>query len=399
MSRILFLSRWFPYPPSNGSKLRIYNMLRGLAVDHEIGLISFNDQPESSCDTSALCLFCESVVVLPWHAYNPDGRRARFAFFHPQPRFLTDTFSSDMANAIQAAVEYGRFDLIIASQIDMAAYAPYFGEVPALFEEAEVGTLYEQYQQAHGWRTKARYGLTWAKHRRYLSQLLPRFAACTVVSSPEKQLLQTAVGAKLPIHVIPNCLNLADYADVAATAVANSLVFTGAFTYQPNYEAMCWFVGEVLPLVRQQLPDVQLTITGNHANLPLPSEAGVRLTGFVDDVRPYIAQASASLVPIWTGGGTRLKILEAMAIGTPVIATSKGAEGLEGVAGEHLLVADTAVAFAEATVRLLQDEKLREKLANNGRRLVQTTYDWPVVAPQLATLIKQILQTAVGNRV
>lgn len=394
MSRILFLSRWFPYPASNGSKLRIYNLLRGLAAHHQISLISFNDQPDQPVDRSGLEPICQTIEVVPWQAYNPNGRRAKFAFFNPQPRFLIDTYSPEMAAAIDTAVANGRFDLIIASQIDMAAYAPHFGTLPALFEEAEIATLYEQYHQAGHWREKARYGLTWAKHRRYLSHLLPRFAACTVVSGREKQLLQTAVAAKLPIEIIPNCLNLADYADVQPTAVANQLVFTGAFTYQPNYQAMCWFVAHVLPLIRQQIPDVQLTITGNHANLPLPSSEGVTLTGFVDDVRPYIARAMVSLVPIWTGGGTRLKILEAMALGTAVVATSKGAEGLDGTAGEHLLVADTAVAYASATVRLLQDADLRQKLERNGRRLVEQHYHWPVVEPRFLKLLQQILQNS-----
>jgi glycosyltransferase involved in cell wall biosynthesis len=170
---------------------------------------------------------------------------------------------------------------------------------------------------------------------------------------------------------------------------ANSLIFTGAFTYRPNYEAMLWFVENVFPLVRAQIPEAHLTITGNHASLPLPATENVTLTGFVDDVRPCIASAWASLVPIWTGGGTRLKILEAMALGTPVIATSKGAEGLDAVPGEHLLVADAAEDFATAVIQLLQNPALRHTISQKAAEFVAGRYNWPVIAPRFLEVVER----------
>lgn len=394
MSRILFLSRWFPYPATNGSKLRIYNLLRALAARRQVTLISFNDQPEKAADVSGLEAICDAVHLIPWRPYNPESSRARSGFFQATPRSVLDTFSPEMAHCIKQALAHGRTDLIIASQIDMAAYSPCFAGTPALFEEAEVGTLYEQYRYAASWKGKARYGLTWAKHRRYLGRLLANFQACTVVSAPEKALLTTAVAPSIPIEIIPNCIHLADYTGVRETAVPNSLVFSGAFTYQPNYEAMRWFLQEVFPLVRAQIPQAHLTITGNHADLPLPTMENVTLTGFVADVRPYIARAWASLAPIWTGGGTRLKIVEAMALGTPVVATTKGAEGLEVRHGEQILLADTAVAYAQEVVRLLQDQSLRQRLADNATLLVRASYDWPVVAPRFLEVVEQIIHSS-----
>src|SRR3989304_6090235 len=144
---------------------------------------------------------------------------------------------------------------------------------------------------------------------------------------------------------------------------------------------MVWFLEEVYPLIQAQVPDLSLTITGDHADLPLPPASNVTLTGVVDDIRPLIASSSVSLVPLQAGGGTRLKILEAMALGVPVVSTLKGAEGLEIRSGEHLLIADTPEAFAENVIRVLRDPALRKGITDRARRMVEEKYDWAVVMP------------------
>jgi glycosyltransferase involved in cell wall biosynthesis len=159
---------------------------------------------------------------------------------------------------------------------------------------------------------------------------------------------------------------------------------------------MTWFLQEVYPRIRAQAPDVSLTITGDHAGLPLPPADHVTLTGFVDDVRPLIAAAWVSLVPLRVGGGTRLKILEAMALGTPVVATSKGAEGLDAQHGEHLLIANGPEAFAESVIRLLQEPGLRRRMADNAYQLVQEKYDMAALMPRFLDLVERVA-TPEGN--
>jgi glycosyltransferase involved in cell wall biosynthesis len=388
--RILFLSRWYPYPPANGSKLRIYNLLRGLANHHELTLISFADQPDVEPDVAGLQSICRAVHTVPWKPYQPDSRQARMGFFSSKPRFVIDTFSESMKACIEQVLTHNTFDLVIASQFDMANYSPFFRQIPALFEEIEVGVPYEQYVQAGSMGRRLRYGLTWVKHRRYLASLLQNFQACTVVSEQELQYLSHVLNGNITVKIIPNCIDLANYGDIQQTPQPNTLIFTGAFSYYPNYQAMIWFVGKVLPLIHAQNQDVQLTITGNHGNRLLPPASNVTLTGFVDDVRPFIASAWASIVPLHTGGGTRLKILEAMALGTPVIATSKGAEGLNVEAGKHLLIADTPEIFAQEVLRLLREPELRRELANNAQQLVAQNYDWSVIIPQFLTVVEQV---------
>ncbi|MBX2998547.1 MAG: glycosyltransferase [Caldilineaceae bacterium] len=373
--------------------MRIYNLLRGVAQRHEVTLISFNDQPGIEPDLAPLQAFCEDVCVVPWTAYRPDSLRARLHFFNPKPRSVIDTFSPHMVHAIEDALRRENFDLVIASQIDAANhYRHAFRQIPAIFEEAEVSVLYEQYARSDSpWR-RFRYGLTWSKHRHHLASVLRQFQRCTVVSERERQLVSALAVPYCAVDVIPNCVDVESYAPFLTTPTPSSLIFTGAFTFSPNYEGMCWFVREVFPRVHAAVPDAHLTITGNHADLPLPNEENVTLTGFVDDVRPLVARSWASVVPLHTGGGTRLKILESMALGTPVIATSKGAEGLDAQPGVHLLVADTPQEMADATLRLFHEPGLRQQLSANGYELVREKYNWATVMPHFLELVESVAE-------
>ncbi|RIK39241.1 MAG: hypothetical protein DCC55_18635 [Chloroflexi bacterium] len=387
--RILFLSRWFPWPTSNGSKLRIYNLLAGLAQQHEVTLLSFADQPDANPTVPAVKSLSSAVQVVPWKPYSPQRLRAKFGFFNLAPRSVVDTFSPEMAQRISQTLSTQQFDLVIASQIDTARYAPYFQGLAALFEEVEIGGLYEQFAQATSTRQRLRHGLTWFKHRHYLARQLRYFRACTVASERERQLVAKSAPDCKVIEVIPNCIRQADY-QTTCQPKPNTLVFTGPFGYHANYDAMVWFLSEIYPIVQAAIPDVQLTITGDHGGRPLPPATNVTLTGFVDDVRPIVAQSWASLAPLRFGGGTRLKILEAMALGTPVIATPKGAEGLDVQHGEQILIADTPEAYAQAIVRLCQKPGLRQQLAQKAATLVSAKYDWTATMPRFLRLVEQV---------
>jgi glycosyltransferase involved in cell wall biosynthesis len=279
--------------------------------------------------------------------------------------------------------------VVVASQLACAAYAPCFAGVPALFEEVELGALHGQLEQTPGprrWRAR----LMWAKHRRYLRRLLGRFRACTVVSEVERRHLAAVLGTTTPIHVLPNGVAVAEYHAIAAAPEPDTVIFTGSLRYRPNYDAMRWFIAAAWPAVLRAHPAARLIITGVHDELPLPAAANVVRAGFVDDVRARIASAWLSIAPILAGGGTRLKILEPMAAGTPVVATSKGAEGLAVRPGEHLLIADDPGAFAAHVVALLSDPALRARLAHAGRALVDTHYDWRTLGPQFVALVESL---------
>lgn len=387
--KILFLSRWFPYPNNNGSKLRVMGLLRGLSIHHDVTLLSFSDQPNSKVDISVLQSICNEVHVVSWKEYDPQSWRARLGFFGSQPRFLIDTFSKDMANLIRLLVSKKKYDLIIASQLSMASYHSYFCGIPAIFEEVELGQFQNNVVLTNGFLGYIRTGLTWLKLRKYMKKLLDSFCIYTVASEQERQLLLKIShhhGSK--IYTIPNCIQLGDYQDINLAPVANRLIYSGSFRYYANYEEMEWFVNEIFPIILEKIPETQLLITGDQADLSLSSnDKNIFFTGYVDDIKSVIASSSISLAPLLAGGGTRLKILESMALGVPVVATSKGVEGLDAVSGKHLLIADSPRDFANKVIQLLNDPILYEHIKDNGRGLVREKYDCDVIMPFFLRLV------------
>ena len=390
--RILFLSRWYPYPADNGSKLRVYDLLRGLSQYHDVTLLSFIDQPREIPETHEIHSLCSEVQVVPWQEFNPQSRKSITGFLSPTPRFLLDTHSVQMEDLIQSSLSGKKYDLAIASQLSMAAYYKSFQNIPAIFDEVELGAFYTGVAtNTGGLFSRFRRALTWFKLRTYLSRLMNSFSGVTVVSEQELELVASHFSKHAKrVSVIANCINLDDYRELNIQAVPTQIIFTGSFRFHANYEAMKWFVGEVFPRILKQQPSVQLVITGDHAGLPLPPVRNVTLTGYVDDIKSLIASSRISIAPLLTGGGTRLKILEAMAIGTPVVATSKGAEGLGAEDGNQILVADSPGDFVDRILRLLGDAELHEKLSVNGKLFVKENYDWHSVMPLFLRMVDRI---------
>jgi polysaccharide biosynthesis protein PslH len=367
--------------------------LCGLSRHHELSLISFSDDSQEYPSVDGLRSTFEEIRIVPWKPFSNNSWRARLGYFHFWPRSFIDTFSPQMAGNIKNALSSTDFDLVIASEINTAAYHQQFNFVPALFEDVELGVFYDNVRYAKTAGIRLRNWLTWCKHRRFLASLLPSFRACTVVSEKERKLLYSEINhqRQTKIEIIPNCINLSDYQDVPVNRKPGTLIFTGSFTYSANYEAMLWFVEKVFPIVRGLIPSVQLIITGDSGGRPIPSLDNVQLAGFVPDIRPLLSSATASLAPIWTGGGTRLKILEAMALRTPVVSTSKGAEGLDIQHDVHLLLADTPESYADCVIRLLKDPYLQQQIGDNAYDLVRQKYDWAVVMPQFLELVESLV--------
>ena len=390
--KILFLSRWFPYPTDNGSKLRIYNLLRGLARYHDVTLLSFADRPDVSLDAAEIREICSDVQVVPWREFNPKSARAWVGFLSLKPRSIIDTFSPEMVGKITQLLNTQKYDLVIASQLSMAAYRPYFKNIPAIFEEVEIGLSYGETFQNPDLKKRLRHAFTWFKLRIYLSRLLRSFEACTVVSEQECQLLLRNFSKNIrAIEVIPNCIQISAYESLQVSLNSNQLIFSGSFRYNVNYEAMLWFIREVYPRILKKIPSVHLVITGDHANLQLPSTQNITLTGYVNDINILIASSWVSIIPLWNGGGTRLKVLEAMAAGTPVVSTSKGVEGLNSKSGEHFLVADSPDVFADQVIRLLEDKTLHDQLSTRGKQFVKDNYNWELVLPRFLRLLENTI--------
>lgn len=393
--RILFLSSWFPCPPTNGSKLRIHNLLRSLAeAGHEVTLLSFSEEPEVDRHCAETRNVCRAIEVVPRRPFNPRSGRAWLGFLSSTPRSIVDTYSGEMVSLLKRTLRTKPQDVIVASQLGTAAYAPYFGATPALFEEIELGVLHDPVANSRSAAERLRHRLTWMKHCRYLTRLLPYFRAGTVVSARERELMKIAAPSYDAVEVVPNFVSLHDYDSVHPGVIPGQIVFAGSLSFHANLDAIEWFLAEVYPLVRARLPEARVVITGDSERQRLPTEDNVVRTGMVEDVRPWIASSCLSIVPTRIGGGTRIKILESMALGAPVVATSKGAEGLETRADEHLLLANDAASFADAVVRLSSDPELRARLSRSGRRLVEERYDSGRVGPRFRDLVERVAEQA-----
>ncbi len=392
--RILFLSGWFPYPPDNGSRIRVFNLIKQLSREHEVTLLSFAEGAVSGDRLARMRSLCQAVYTVPYKEFAPRRWRAILGFLTPSPRSVADTYSPQMEALVSKVAGSNSFDIAITSEMRTAPYARFVRGVPRVFEDIELAWIWEQFSAQTDLLRKARYALTWYKTSYFMRRLLRVFDACTVVSEQERGYLQRAVPKHPPIATVPNGVDAKYYSDDFGLPRANTLIHTGALTYSANLDAMCFFLNGIYPLIKARHPEAELRITGRTDGVTLSHLRGdgVIFTGYLGDIRPAIAQSWISIVPLRTGGGTRLKILEAMALGTPVVSTSKGAEGLEVTSGKDILLADTPERFAEAVLSLLDDGALRARLAENGRRLVAERYHWEQIGSVLERLLHEVAE-------
>ncbi|GIV86251.1 MAG: glycosyl transferase family 1 [Chloroflexus sp.] len=393
--RILILSTWWPEPDDNGSRLRAMAILRGLAARHELHLLAFSQGPATEVQANEIGQFCRS-----WQAFTRPDRlltvRDRLgSLISPRPAAVRVRWSKPLAQAVQEAVVRWQPDVVLALQIDMAPYALLARNLPLVLEELELALILEDYQRRRGLR-RLRSLLTALQHRRYVSTILPAFAAVTTVSEREAELARQIVGTQHPIiTVIPNGVDSAACAAYGYRPEPDTLIYPGALSYSANFDAVDYFLRAIWPLIRSRHPQARFRITGRvtaEQRAALPNGPGIEFTGYVDDIRDVISRHAVEVTPIREGGGTRLKILEALALGVPVVSTSKGAEGLELIDGKHLLLADTPIDFARATSRLLNDPPLARRLGEAGQKAVAARYDWQVIVPRLNDVLEEVAQ-------
>lgn len=402
-TKVLFLSTWYPYPPDNGSRLRVYHLLRALSSKHRVSLMSFAFDNAMQTTAHILHDWCDVIASVDANPFVTNRASDLRTFFSQRP--VASRPVPAMSHLVGQALNLHKYDSVIASTGMMIDYALMTPPATAriLEEHNAMGRwAWERYQQSTNTAQRLRRWLSWGKGRLYEARTYPRFDLITMVSEEDRQATVDAIGqSRTCVEVIPNGVDCTHNYPGIIDAQPNNIVFNGSLTYKANYDAMQWFLAEVWTRVRAHAPDVKLTITGsttgvNMAGLALDDH--VRLTGYVEDVRVPVAEATIAIAPIRQGGGTRLKILEAMALGTPVVATPKGAEGLNVVDGEHLLLAGSAERFAHSTIQILSDAALRQHLAANARRLVEEQYDWEQIGKRFVTLIEQTVGEVQARR-
>ncbi|PJF20654.1 MAG: glycosyl transferase family 1, partial [Phototrophicales bacterium] len=229
---------------------------------------------------------------------------------------------------------------------------------------------------------------------RFEKQLCQTADLVLAVSQEDAAILQTMSNGK-PLHIVPNGIFTEQYTETTSSVTLGeyAIVFTGKMDYRPNVDAMLWFTEEILPLIRNKVPQATLTIVGQkpHPRLSaLQKQKHITITGWVESVKPYLKAAKVYVAPLRMGSGTRLKILEAMASECAVVATSTAAAGLNAELKSALVLADRAQDVAQSTVRLLQNPEHRQTLGRNAQIAVRKHYDWSALIPRLIAAYKDI---------
>jgi glycosyltransferase involved in cell wall biosynthesis len=386
---VLMVTYGVPYPPDGGSRIRNLNTSRWLARRHSVILVSLAWDPDEARHLPVLRQHCEHVDMV----LNHRSRAARVAALAGgclagRPLGVSPYYFPAMAEKIRDIVARRRPDLAIFDQIYVA---PYVDAVPADGSCRRVLSLHDvasgQYRSMLRIQPsvlrKGRQFLRWRLMARMERRYLERFDHCVVVSAREARLVRRQHPA-LPISVIENGVDTSTVRPLAEPPHGHGVLFVGDMQYLPNADGVRYFVDAVFPLVRSAVPDAKLYLVGHRP--PRGPSDHVLTTGRIPDSTPYYEAAQVVIAPLRAGGGTRLKILEAMAHGRPVVSTSIGCQGLHARDREHLLIADTPSTFANGVIELLKSAELRARLGGNGRRLVEAHYDWSIINRKLTAL-------------
>jgi len=379
--KVLVISNWYPYPADNGARLRVYNLLRQTSKRHRVYLLSFHRQHVDASSIRHMEQICEGVELVPFDPVNLSGMLPFLKLFHITPRAITMSYSPEMAHKTSKILDAYQPDLAIAIAIEqsggMAHYLRSYNSIPRILEDLELSALHDRMMSEKKWVRKLRLNLNWLKLKPHIRGLLQDLDGCTVVSQKEKFIVEAVAPGYHPIGIVPNGIDVETYSDEYLGKENHSLIFPGALTYEANYLAMEYFLREIYPLIHEAIPGVKLYITGSTKGVALDGldqAEGVIFTGYVSDVRERIARSQVCVVPMTVGGGSRLKILEAMALRTAVVSTSKGAEGINVTPGRDILLADEPMDFADKVIGLLQSSRDHQDLVNKARMLLVTIF-------------------------
>jgi len=398
--RILVISTWFPYPPICGAKIRKHNLIRQLARFTEVDLIALVqtlDQEQVEEGKQYLKNYCGNVHAISAIPYNAKATSTLQKIISPVPDVIRITRNAEFEERICEAWSRRNYDAAIATECGVT-YISTFSSVsqkirPLLVDSIEIGVLRPKSRLLS--RQYIRQAMTFMKAKQFLSQLLRDVDIITVTSKSERALFNGVIPQKVPCFISPNVIDLNDYSDTYGPRDRRSIIHTGSFSYGVNYEAVLWFSQHVFWRIKAK-DSLSFRITGKTAGSDLApirkACSQVEFTGLVKDIRPYIAQSRISIVPILTGGSTRLKILESMALGTPVVSTSRGAEGLEVTHEENILLADTPEDFAHQVDRLIEDDELCNRLSLRGQQLIKNKYTINRMGEQFEELLRGLIK-------
>ena len=399
--KILWLNANLLLPLDKGGKLRTWHVMRHLASRHDITYLSFADASETPADRTGMREVCARLETIP----RTDAAKGTLRFYAGAARYLLDPVpygvakyrSPAFAERLRALLHADSFDVVVCDFLVPIVNMPERLPCPGILFTHNVESEIWRRHAEHAANPAARLLLArqWHRMLRFEGEALRRFDLVLAVSEADKRTLERLYPSSLrePVRVVRTGVDTGYFAPappapfLQAQATARPadphLVFTGSMDWLPNEDGMIYFADDILPRIRAAIPGATLSIVGR-APTPavqrLAERTGIQVTGRVDDVRPHVAAGTVYVVPLRIGGGTRLKIFEAMSMGKAVVSTSVGAEGLPVTNGRDIVLADDPQSFADAVVHLIRDRGARAGVEAAARRLVVDRYDWSVVA-------------------
>lgn len=403
--RILVVDEALPYPPDSGKRLRTWNLLRRLAARHDLVLLCYsgvgNSDGAAEAALTAAGIACHTLAppaeACGWRLYVRLARNC----FSRWPYSVAKHHTRRLRSAIQGLCDGGGggrgFDLV---QIEWTPYASHLGRVapPHLIASHNIETQIWRRRAAVSQGRWARLFFGWqaAKMERFERRAFARARAVTTVSGDDRD-AALRLGA-LQVGVVANGVDVESFRPVPGAGAVNRLLFVGSLDWFPNQDAVRFFVDAILPLIRARVPAATLQIVGRRPaealRRHLAGRSGVELVGEVDDVRPFLAGAAVVVAPLRVGGGSRIKIIEALAMEKAVVATSIGAEGLDLLSGRQLLIADGPQQFARLSAQLLTSPVQAQRLGLSGGRWVREHHNWD----DCALALEAAWRRAVGAR-
>ncbi len=412
MARILMLTPQLPIPPqaltgtSQGTTIRNFNLIAGLARRHTVDLVSFvAAETPAAALPEALVRCCRRIITVP-QPVRTTRQRIRDTFLSPLPDMalrLASPIMHEHLDRLLTGQDASEYDVIQIEGIEMAGYMPRQPgrrAVRLVFDDHNAEYVLQRracltdLRRPPRWPAAAYSLIQWRKLVGYERQVCRAADRVVAVSEADAAALRRLLPG-LDVTVVPNGVDL-DFLQPGVVLPQpgmspHALVFTGKMDYRPNVDAVLWFVDAVLPLILQQAPNAHFYVVGQqpHARLArLAQHPAVTLTGRVPDVRPYIAGAGVYVVPLRIGGGTRLKVLEAMAMGRPIVSTRLGCDGFAFTGGQEVVFADEPAAFAAAVLALLRDPTQAAALGRRARQHVEAELGWDAIVPRLEALYR-----------
>ena len=408
---ILWLKTELLHPLDKGGKIRTYNMLKELKRDHEITYLTLDDGAADTVARRQAFEYCDELVCVPHQSREKFTAgfysELLFNLASPLPYAIKKYDSQLMRKQVRERVEAGKVDLVVCDFLAPAANVPFdlgSDAVPAvLFQHNVESMIWKRHYEVQSNPLKKSYLYAqWLKMRAFERKMCRRFDSVVAVSSEDREQMRNEYRVE-SVFDVPTGVDTDFFRPRGNQQPApHNIVFTGSMDWLPNEDAISYFTEKVMPRIKQVIPDATLTVVGRN---PYPSlqelarrDSSIEVTGRVDDVRPYIERAAAYVVPLRIGGGTRLKIYEAMAMEKAIISTSIGAEGLPVRDGAELLLADTAESFSEAVIRVLSDKELASDLGNRAATVVRAEFGWQRVAARFGRICEETLALGHARR-